>query len=143
MAIVRCPECKGSVSNKAFACPSCGFPIASNSYAVKRQQIEDERKRIEDENRRKQADLWRSMGLCTICGGSSTKSKSSSHGHGQRSYSSHTIECLEHDVPIVCCGFVMRNNSGYLSHPTNNFNLDRSDGKYKCRRCGRSFHSER
>ncbi|MBB6469067.1 hypothetical protein HNQ96_004956 [Aminobacter lissarensis] len=28
MTLMTCPECQGKVSDKALACPSCGFPIA-------------------------------------------------------------------------------------------------------------------
>lgn len=28
MALITCPECKGTVSDKAFACPSCGYPLS-------------------------------------------------------------------------------------------------------------------
>lgn len=28
MALTVCPECEGKVSDKAFACPSCGYPMA-------------------------------------------------------------------------------------------------------------------
>jgi len=28
MALVTCPECTGRVSDKAFACPSCGYPLS-------------------------------------------------------------------------------------------------------------------
>lgn len=27
MALIVCPECEGRVSDKAFACPACGYPI--------------------------------------------------------------------------------------------------------------------
>lgn len=27
MALINCPECSNSVSDKAFACPRCGYPI--------------------------------------------------------------------------------------------------------------------
>ena len=27
MAMVTCPECATKVSDKAFACPSCGYPL--------------------------------------------------------------------------------------------------------------------
>ena len=27
MAMVQCPECKGEISDKAYACPHCGYPI--------------------------------------------------------------------------------------------------------------------
>ncbi|MEJ8309471.1 hypothetical protein [Agrobacterium larrymoorei] len=28
MALTVCPECEGKVSDKAFACPACGYPMA-------------------------------------------------------------------------------------------------------------------
>ncbi|WEZ85750.1 hypothetical protein P6U16_22130 (plasmid) [Rhizobium sp. 32-5/1] len=28
MALTACPECEGKVSDKAFACPSCGYRLA-------------------------------------------------------------------------------------------------------------------
>ena len=28
MALMKCPECEGNVSDKAVFCPHCGFPIA-------------------------------------------------------------------------------------------------------------------
>lgn len=27
MAIIKCPECGGTVSDKAYSCPHCGYPI--------------------------------------------------------------------------------------------------------------------
>ena len=27
MALISCPECEHSVSDKAFSCPSCGYPM--------------------------------------------------------------------------------------------------------------------
>jgi hypothetical protein len=27
MALMTCPECGGKVSEKAFACPACGYPL--------------------------------------------------------------------------------------------------------------------
>ena len=27
MALIKCPECEGQVSDKAYACPHCGYPI--------------------------------------------------------------------------------------------------------------------
>ena len=29
MALLKCPECKHDVSDKASACPHCGYPISS------------------------------------------------------------------------------------------------------------------
>lgn len=31
MALINCPECSTSVSDKAISCPSCGCPIATQS----------------------------------------------------------------------------------------------------------------
>jgi hypothetical protein len=28
MPLVTCPECKGTISDKALACPSCGYPFS-------------------------------------------------------------------------------------------------------------------
>ena len=33
MALTACPECGGKVSDKAFACPACGYPIAAPNMA--------------------------------------------------------------------------------------------------------------
>lgn len=30
MALVTCPECMGTVSDKALACPSCGYPFSQS-----------------------------------------------------------------------------------------------------------------
>jgi hypothetical protein len=30
MALINCPECEGIVSDKAAACPHCGFPMQSH-----------------------------------------------------------------------------------------------------------------
>ena len=30
MALIPCPECLKSISDKAYSCPQCGFPLASN-----------------------------------------------------------------------------------------------------------------
>lgn len=27
MALTTCPECSGKVSDKAYSCPHCGFPL--------------------------------------------------------------------------------------------------------------------
>ena len=31
MALIRCPECGGEVSDKARACPKCGAPVSSSA----------------------------------------------------------------------------------------------------------------
>ena len=30
MALIKCPECGKAVSDKAEACPNCGYPVASS-----------------------------------------------------------------------------------------------------------------
>jgi hypothetical protein len=30
MALIRCPECQRSISDKASSCPHCGFPLSSS-----------------------------------------------------------------------------------------------------------------
>ena len=34
MALVKCPECKGDVSDRALACPHCGFPLKQEDEYV-------------------------------------------------------------------------------------------------------------
>ena len=34
MALIQCPECGGQVSDRAFSCPHCGFPINQSSHNV-------------------------------------------------------------------------------------------------------------
>lgn len=29
MALITCPECNAQISDKAYACPSCGYPMAA------------------------------------------------------------------------------------------------------------------
>ncbi|MBN7808551.1 MULTISPECIES: zinc ribbon domain-containing protein [Agrobacterium] len=29
MALITCPECEAKISDKAYACPSCGYPMAT------------------------------------------------------------------------------------------------------------------
>ena len=30
MAMINCPECNKEISNKAFVCPDCGYPLSNN-----------------------------------------------------------------------------------------------------------------
>ena len=39
MSLIRCPECKKMISDKAFACPKCGYPI-SEAISTTMEQIE-------------------------------------------------------------------------------------------------------
>lgn len=40
MALMKCPECFGNCSDKAAACPHCGFPIQIQSTASNQQKEE-------------------------------------------------------------------------------------------------------
>ena len=33
MALITCPECSGKVSDKAYSCPHCGFPMQGKAMA--------------------------------------------------------------------------------------------------------------
>lgn len=37
MSLIKCPECKKKISNKATSCPYCGYPIRGNATTVKPQ----------------------------------------------------------------------------------------------------------
>ncbi len=40
MALIKCPECQGSVSDTSVKCPHCGYDI--QKYVVKQRQTTDE-----------------------------------------------------------------------------------------------------
>lgn len=40
MSLIKCPECDNSISDKASACPHCGFPIRKNDKTIKVQAKE-------------------------------------------------------------------------------------------------------
>ncbi len=57
MALMVCPECKGTVSDKATLCPHCGFPIAKENADYSKIVFQGETidvgpaiKRLHDEN---------------------------------------------------------------------------------------------
>lgn len=35
MALTKCPECSGQVSDKAYACPHCGYPLQENIAPIR------------------------------------------------------------------------------------------------------------
>lgn len=41
MALIRCPECNSDVSDKAAACPHCGYPICRTTRAPGGAQVID------------------------------------------------------------------------------------------------------
>lgn len=40
MALITCPECNGQVSDKAAACPHCGYPISAHQAKQKETEAE-------------------------------------------------------------------------------------------------------
>ena len=42
--LIQCPECNKEISNKAIACPNCGFPISENTNKQRRKS--NRRKRL-------------------------------------------------------------------------------------------------
>lgn len=50
MALILCPECSHSVSDKALACPACGYPI---SFCPKPVQTQERKNAPEQQKRRK------------------------------------------------------------------------------------------
>ena len=34
MALINCPECRSSISDKAASCPQCGYPVRKTEYTV-------------------------------------------------------------------------------------------------------------
>ena len=37
MGLIKCPECQHDVSDKAAACPKCGYPIAAYTQSAQPQ----------------------------------------------------------------------------------------------------------
>lgn len=46
MALIRCPECKRRISDKAISCPLCGFPLAENTEIPKQNKTNGKSFRI-------------------------------------------------------------------------------------------------
>ncbi len=77
MALIQCPECQHNVSDKAMACPKCGFPVVeylpsilnnkesfdignqdicfSQDKAVKSEKYDSEKKNLLDDDSKKEA----------------------------------------------------------------------------------------
>ena len=52
MALIECPECGESVSNKAESCPHCGFPFVEK----------------ETPSRARKNPAWLAVDRCRFCG---------------------------------------------------------------------------
>ena len=63
MAIVSCPECDDNVSDKAAACPHCGYPINGDDSPIKWQRV-----REENEKDRIAYDKKMNEPFCPKCG---------------------------------------------------------------------------
>ena len=49
MAMIECPECEGSCSDTAKACPHCGFDFVAQQAAAARTLVAMEREENEEE----------------------------------------------------------------------------------------------
>lgn len=45
MSLTTCPECSGKVSDKAYSCPHCGFPLRSGASAPRKAKSPGKRRR--------------------------------------------------------------------------------------------------
>ena len=39
MSLIRCPECNDEVSNKAIACPHCGYPMSGRAFIARSEAL--------------------------------------------------------------------------------------------------------
>lgn len=46
MALINCPECNNEVSDQAYMCPRCGFPITAQKTITKAKRASKKRKRL-------------------------------------------------------------------------------------------------
>lgn len=46
MALINCPECNNQVSDKAYSCPQCGYPITAINTVTKMRRAQSKRKRL-------------------------------------------------------------------------------------------------
>lgn len=74
MALIKCPECKRTVSNKADACPKCCFPI--KDYKPTQEEIDEQNKKFEEKKtKKKRIKKWLIItvsiisSVCVICCG--------------------------------------------------------------------------
>lgn len=74
MSLIKCPECKRVVSDKADICPKCCFPI--KNYKPTQEEIDEQNKRLEEKKaRKKRIKKWLIItvaiitSVCVICCG--------------------------------------------------------------------------
>ena len=56
MALIPCPECGKEVSDRALACPACGFPVVAGLEEMKEVQKVREKERLHNEKIRKEME---------------------------------------------------------------------------------------
>ena len=66
MALIKCPECKKEISDKAASCPSCGCPIAANSNENNNQTPENKVQTIEKTSKKYKGQQLMAMLLGVI-----------------------------------------------------------------------------
>lgn len=69
MSIIKCPECKRKVSDKASICPKCGFSV--KDYKPTQEQIDEQNKKSKERKRRVKKIIITTVAiitsLCIIC----------------------------------------------------------------------------
>lgn len=71
MALIKCPECKKEISDKASSCPICGFPLSeylANAKNEKQRLEKEKQKDAEEKLRMKQKSLMQKRKVFSICG---------------------------------------------------------------------------
>lgn len=46
MALIKCPECENNISDKAYCCPQCGYPITAINTVTKRRKSQSKKKKL-------------------------------------------------------------------------------------------------
>ena len=65
MALIKCPECKRTVSNKADICPKCCFPI--KDYMPTQEEINEQNKKLEEKKaKKKRIKKWLIIAIAII-----------------------------------------------------------------------------
>ena len=63
MSIIKCPECKRKVSDKASICPKCGFSV--KDYKPTQEQIDEQKKKSKERKRRVKKYLIATVAIIT------------------------------------------------------------------------------
>lgn len=68
MALITCPECGREISDRAEACPNCGFPITKSEEMDNELQVSDVVLAKEEQNPRPQPKKKVRVGLIVTLG---------------------------------------------------------------------------